>query len=647
MWQSQRQHSSRQTISPFKVGTQRLVARRFFIERQRALAEAARLLRQELTEPSHSNEIRQLSVTLRLKPLEQHPSALQLLGIACVFRGAVLRELLKSLAREEGILNIDNLLELLIHNGLLQRMADAATLRLPSVCRPAIHSRQEQTRQEARHRAAAREFQQRGAVLDCAWHLARGGQTQEALVLLFDHFPVLERQVPRAELLQVLDDIGQQLVQETEKVRLKLLTAYVSISGGDRESQLQYTRQLIAAAAEPEDKARGFMWLATSHMGFDNQLASRFFAEAERILPPNHQFRFELGGRRAMLLHQQNRPEEATAVLRKLLADRTGASAEIEATLRAILANALICQDQLDDARRELESALLLNLQENNESGVSYCYSVLADLYLQQNEPERTIHHAELAAEIARRMDYQSGLAVALRIKGEALTKMARFDESIAVLNEGLNVASAGQWWRTALICHARLAEAHSRNGDGAAGRCHWLAAMDLGRRLGAPELVDSLLDLRQELPELHSLSALDRLSEHEAQAVAFILKQTTTSATSLAEHLGVSRATAKRLVNKLVASGVIARADVAGKARYSMMEEIAAPAPGVNRENPLPPAAIRALALAGSGKVTVADLVRDTGISRASAQRLLARLIAAGRLLRTGKGRASSYRIP
>ncbi|HSK18306.1 MAG TPA: tetratricopeptide repeat protein [Longimicrobiales bacterium] len=194
--------------------------------------------------------------------------------------------------------------------------------------------------------------------------------------------------------------------------------------------------------------------------------------------------------------------EEALEELDKVRASGSGASLLRECYILHNLANVHLMQDQLDEAAGYLERARRIPERERLPIQVSYHFTSLAHVALQQGRVEDSLDFYRQAVEMGRRSRHTPGLSQSLRILGEVLHGLGRDAEALPCLVEAADLFSQLEDRASEIGLWREIARIHDRGGDASEALAAWnrVVALDAAAAqhhgVGAPLDEDTVAQL-------------------------------------------------------------------------------------------------------------------------------------------------------
>ena len=181
--------------------------------------------------------------------------------------------------------------------------------------------------------------------------------------------------------------------------------------------------------------------------------------------------------------------EEALHELDQVRASSGSASLLRECYILHNLANVHFMQDQLDEAAGYLERARRITERERLPIQVSYHFTSLAHVALQQGRVEDSLDLYRQAVEMGRRARYTPGLSQSLRILGEVLLGLGRDAEALPCLIEAAELFSQLEDRASEVGLWRAIARIHDRSGAASEALAAWqrVVGLDAAAGTGAP----------------------------------------------------------------------------------------------------------------------------------------------------------------
>jgi tetratricopeptide (TPR) repeat protein len=187
----------------------------------------------------------------------------------------------------------------------------------------------------------------------------------------------------------------------------------------------------------------------------------------------------------------------------------------------------------LDGALEHLDRADEIAEAKRSPVYLVYNRTVAAHICLQQGKIEESLACYREAMELTRKARHVPGLSQALRIQGEVLLGLSRFDEALPCLEEAAVLFAQLEDRETEALMRTAIARAHGGAGNDAAAISAWSEARDLRKAIG---------DAVGEMEALEGLGAALRRHAPDPSAALACYHDAVELAETLGQHASEGR---------------------------------------------------------------------------------------------------------
>ncbi len=622
-------------------------------ELTRAVHEAGRILKQELSAARSRHMLQSLLVESIIDSVQNRPDQRRMLEIAGIFRTAFPSRLLLETAAGEAVANARSVLRDLLGSGIVQQCADPELIEVPEKLRRAVCERATPVSRARWHRAAVRHYHAADNPVEEAWHLYHAGDSAGAAgIVCADVLSLLNREANNPLLTELLECFKPGQLPETLAIDVQETLAYQLYLQGNHAKALTVFRRVLRSISRPDRKAETLVWVGNLYRFIDLSMAMQCLKESLDLMPPGNPKRLQVLLSKALFLF--DRDPVSTDEIRSLLQTVLDQAPETEPVIRA---QALSCEaitfridGRYETALNRAQEALLLWEQIDDPYHIADSYNDIAIIYSNLRQFRMAEQYAAKACDQFREFRMLHGVVIALGVLATAAMERGDQARAVSLMEERLTLSRELDWAKEELASLFRLVQFYARTGEIERLKVVWLRACSLGRQLDKQRTIDELMRIRKTTPALRSIRLDGDLDKHAKAALEIVLEEHLLTRRQLESHLGVSEATARRILAKLTDMKVLERISAGRSVHYALAGSNESPDPG----NPIPglnrrtqDVASRILDLARAGRVITTHIaVEESGVPRATMQRLLARLTADGWLKRIGRGRAARYTI-
>ncbi|MBA4156174.1 MAG: tetratricopeptide repeat protein [Gemmatimonadetes bacterium] len=186
-----------------------------------------------------------------------------------------------------------------------------------------------------------------------------------------------------------------------------------------------------------------------------------------------------------------------------------------------------------DAAQRSVEQAKDLAREKRLPIQLSYHQTSLAHIYLQQGRVEESIAAYRESVELTRRAKYAPGLVQSLRILGEVLLGLGRYDEALPHLEEAAPLFALLQDQESEALMWKEVADVYERREDHAGALAAWSRVRALRKQTG---------DAAGELQALEGLGVAARRHVGEPSLALAYYSEAVELARALEDHAAEGR---------------------------------------------------------------------------------------------------------
>lgn len=615
----------------------------YYTELDRALKLASSIVERQFENPRSARIIRRRLLTGLQHKLEQIPSGFEIMGIASIFFRAFPTALLQQMADREGITGAFQTIERLVVERFLIEPDQRSHLLVPPVFRDHLYRQQSADRLQKRHIFAASQIAEDGRLSDRIRHLQLGGDSAGACRQLLDAWGTLGSRGTFDELIAIFDGFRDNELQPEDRFRVRICRGSHLIRFGYFEQARELFTAMRREAATLENRQLVLIFLGHICSHIDPDSARRYFTAAREAgagdgpfarflyssLGRFHLSRNDAAAAESCLFRAQAAPEHHliafTSVLLFALTDLHLMKGDIEAALQS--AGELV---DYAEAQQDVHlSALALG--------------TLAKVHMEQSAWTPALRYLEQSEALHRKRFNLNETARICALRGTILRRTGRLEAASAAFEEALDCHERiGSRSRGKVEAHIELVSLYAAQDMSARACRHWLEAWRLTEMLGLHEAVPLELDrLRKTLPALHELpgpGGSPGKPERPESGIAMdhVKRHGRVSCSDLMEAAGTGRTTAYLTLKDLVTAGRLIRSGRGRATRYL------AASPAGGEEHYLHGWVMeRAVKI---GYVTSGMIARQADVSRATAKRVLAALVCAGKIRLSGRGRSTRY---
>jgi tetratricopeptide (TPR) repeat protein len=554
----------------------------FFDQRNRAVREVAQRLRQQLTTGDATDDLQQLALDEIHRPLRNRPAAHALLGVAATFDDVFPRALLIQMARAEHLTDVEASLDYLLSHRYLQTDQTAANLWLSPMLRAYVYLQQARPKIGPRHRQAAAYYRQHHEPLRAAAHFQLAGEWPAAAETLLQVSSELISELHTEELCQALLRFPEsQLAPDSWRAVQVLLSDLFHMSGNQEEA-IAACRRALKVSHIAAEQAPIFRRMGKLYEKHNRLHALGYYQQAaERFDPADPEF-LELLRDRAWLYLYRKEWDLAHTDLNRALTQAPATAGQIRGDLYDALAHLYHAQQEYATAIQYAQQALAMREETGDARRLAASHTNLGLIYNDMGEYQHAIAAYMEAMTTYQHLGNRSLIAGTLLNIGMAYHLARRLLDAVSAYSESLALCVEIGLPLVRVRAHSNLAEALAELGHGEEARHHWELGNRLSQEAGFAEQLAYYAELRSRFPLLAAGATPEAttLAPKESQA-----------ATGLTPD--------ERIVLRLIDQ---------------------------------------------TGQVTPKALMEAAHISKATATRRLADLVARGLLVQAGQGRGTYY---
>ncbi len=540
----------------------------YYKVRNRAIAEVARLLREQLSHGRSSDEIHRLALAELLRALQEHPDAAYLADIAATFREPFSRAWLVDLAGAEGGFN-GATLNYLLGQRLLQAGDGGTQLWMPPPLQRYLHAHQPRARLVRRHRRAVRFYQEQGRPLQVAWHMRMAGDHVEAAQVLLASADELVGELRAPELRAELAAFESAALPETLRFELLLTLWDLCRRLGDRDGALAACRQALKVAATPTQQAQVYRRFGKLYEDYGQSQSLNYYRRAiERFSATDAELADTLKDRAWILLHRREW-EQAEADLTRALEAVDVQDWRLRADVHNALASLYRQRAAYDRALHHAQEARALREENGAWQLVAESWSNEALVYTRMGDTQAALAAYREALETFRKLGNQEAIAIVYLNLGTALQLAGRLNEAVEQYQQSLSMlADIGVPLSQSQACY-NLAEAYAALGETENARHYWHRGRQLAEDAGLEGELEWYEKLAEDVPALKEdelvvpaapPSSRSDLTPEGLEALEIARSEGQVTPRRLMEITGVSKATATRRLSHLMEGGLLRR---------------------------------------------------------------------------------------
>jgi len=496
----------------------------YYKERNRAVTEVARFLREQLARHPRDAEIRHLALEELSQAMLKYPSVAQLLGLASTLRGEFPRALLLDLAEKEGLSDAMAALGYTLGQRLLQEGDGGSRLWIPPALQAYLHAQQPRAKLLRHHRRVLAHYREYGPTLETTWHLRMSGNYVEAARELLDHAETLIGELQSQDLHTELVTFEACQLPQALWFQVQLVLWDVCRKLGDREGALAACRRALKSAASPGQRAKVYRRFGKLYEDHSQRQALDYYQRAIERFSQDGRTPAELADtlkdRAWIYLHRQEWDKAETDL--KLALERAGTDAwKLKADVHNALASLYRQQKDYERALSHAQTALMLREENGGRHLVAESWSNVALVYTHMGKTAAALSaYRESLQTFERLKDVEASAIVQLNM-GTALQLAERFTEAIEHYETSLATFEEIDIPLSQSQACYNLAETHAAVDDIPAARRYWLKGYRLGQDRGLDGELTWYKQLAEEIPALEPQAAVPSTAQTESAAPA------------------------------------------------------------------------------------------------------------------------------
>jgi len=570
----------------------------FFAERNRAIREVARWLHRQIRDGEADPILQQLALEEVLLPLRRERAALQLMNIAATFIHVFPRRLLIKLATAEGITESVKALNLLVRQRYLLSGDDDANLWLSPVLRTHIYSQQNAAVARSRHERIARYYARRGdeTSLVAAHHFLEAKQETNAARILLAASEQLIEELEINELRTTLQHFRPGLLADEMWYDMQLLLADLHRMAGDHDAAVATCRAALKSASDQRQQGQIYRRLGKLYEQRNQHHAINYYRQAIERFEPGDPELAELLKDRGWLYILRRDWMRADADLTDALRHALNGDQAMVADIYDALSGLHRRQKAYDVAVDYARTALSMREKSGNPLHVAKSLGNLGLIYNDQEDYANAIYAYEEAVVTYRKLNNRELMLSAMLNIGSSHHLAGQLSEAVDIYLACVEIGVEIEHTWVQIMAHSNLAEAYAQLGEDEVARQQWRAGHALSRQHGFDDQVTYFAELRSQFPALQAI-------EMEMDMESAVEIQTSESDAPVSAHAGGT------------APGDL---DPDEQVAWRLVRK--------------------------QGYITAKRLMESAVVSKATATRKLASMVARGLLRKEGKGRGTRY---
>ncbi len=477
----------------------------FFDERNRAIREVAQWLRQQAQTGQADAELRDLALAAAARPLDNQPNAAALLAIAAAFDDVFPRSLLLQMAAAEHLPDAEPALVHLIQHRFLLSGDEEQNLWLSPVLRRYVYLRQTKLDLAARHRRIAAYFLAEDNPLAAARHLQAAQRWDAAADLLLTAADELVNELHADDLLRGLEAFKRNHLAADQWREVQILRADLYRQRGRHNDALVACRAALRAADVPVDQARVYRRMGKLYEKHNQLHALGYYQQAAERFPTDAPELVVLLKDRAWLYILRQEWTAAEADLTRALALVAAEASDLRADIYDALASLARHLRRYPAAIDHGRAALALREETGDLLRVANSFNNLGLVYNDMGDYRHAIAAFREAQATYATLGNRELAAGSLLNIGLAHHLDGRLDEAIRAYRDCLARCQAIGLPLVEARAHANLVEALAGQGDIDAARRHWEAGLALSRQAGFDDEIAYYQELAGQFPALNA----------------------------------------------------------------------------------------------------------------------------------------------
>ncbi|MFN8444420.1 MAG: tetratricopeptide repeat protein [Caldilineaceae bacterium] len=569
----------------------------FFDERNRAIREVARWLRQQWLSGQANDELQRLALNEVYRQLEKQPVANQLLAIAATFDDVFPSQLLRQMATEERLDGFDLALTWLTQNRFLSSGDDGALLSLSSILQRDLYVRQPTTKLERRHRQIADWYLASQNIVASVRHRQKARQWPDAATTLLAAADDLVNELQLRELTTLLQAFPPHVLSNEQWREVQIRFSDMLALTGSTEQALAACRRALKVTEQPSQQARIYRRMGKLYEVHNQLHALNYYQQAVERFETTDSELVDLLKDRAWIYILREEWNRAESDLNLALANATAASSHQLANIYDALSYLYGRRQQYLDAIQHARRSLALREENGDLLRVADSFGILGLLYMRMGEFINARSAHQDALKIYHQIDNRPKIASTLLNIGMAFHLDKRFNEAIGHYEESLQLCHTIGLPLVESKAYSNLVEAYIDTEQLEEAKQYWRQGYSMAIEKELADEVAYYEELRARFPFLKEVAqeaelkatdnalsssplALEPLNPDEMIVMNLTLQRGKVTASDLIEELHLSRATATRRLAGLVEKGYL-QSEGKGRGSYYRLVE------GLKNEKP------------------------------------------------------------
>ncbi|MEZ4870513.1 MAG: tetratricopeptide repeat protein [Caldilineaceae bacterium] len=477
----------------------------FFDERNRAIREVVQRLQQQLTEGTATAELQQLALEEMMRPLRTQPHAHALLGVAASFDDVFPRAWLLQMAEREQLVNVSQSLDYLTTQRYLLAGDGAQSLWLSPRLRPYIYARENSAKMRRRQLWVADHYIADQDPLSAAHHLQQAEEWERAAQLLLAHAEDLINELQVEELHEALSHFRHEQLADARWYAIQLLISDLERRRGKHEAALAACRRALRAASSSQQQAQVY-WRMGKLYEKRNQLhALGYYQQAVDNFDQQDAGLVELLKDRAWIYLFRCEWAKAEQDLTLALHLAPAAAEEARADILDALAHLHLEQNHYAPAIGYARQSLLLREAAGDLVQVAKSLNNLGNFYNRMGEATQAIAAHDEAIRLCERLNNQEILAETLLNQGVVYHLAGELQAAVGNYQKSLAISQANGLLLAEVKAHSNLAEALAQLNQSTYAQRHWQLGYELSCEAGFQDQISYFQALQTQLPALHA----------------------------------------------------------------------------------------------------------------------------------------------
>ncbi len=545
----------------------------FFDERNRAIKEAARLIRIQLTNHQFDEDLRRIALEELYEQLT--PDQRTILELAAIFQGDFQRTWLQEIAALEHLEIIDILDELIAHR-LINEESDGVNLNLPAELQKYVHARQANSPQlRRRHEQAAQFYQTHHDPLQAAWHLEQSHHFKEAATILLQEANELINEFQARELRQRLEPLTLKQLPLSQWCDVQLLLSDLYRYQGEPENAVLACRRVIRATHDPSYQARSFHRLGKLYEDHGAPRALEYYRQAaERFSTDDPEwpgFLKDRGWLYIKIKEWENAKNDLYEALKHIDPTRYLQIADIQDAISRLYQEQYLYEEALSHAQQ----SLLLREQTGDLARIADSSNNMGFLYMDMKQYQNAKSYFEEALSVHQRLGNSERIANATLNIGAIYYWMNDYPTALAKYFSSLKIYQDIDLPRGVAQAYYNIAEAYVALHQIEEAVHYWQLGYTLSENTGLEDQIDWFNELKKTIPfpneTTENSTETDEspleLSDKEQQIIALTQQEGYITPKRLQQE-GIPKSTATRMIAELTQKGILTKT---GKGYYCL----------------------------------------------------------------------------